>query len=77
MNNTYSPPMQIIPAGKLAENAKFQITLKSKTFGRKTFGRFLGISAKKLLDKHDIKNKHHTKLYVENNCDSIMNINLQ
>ena len=53
------------------------ITLKSKAFGRKSFGKttwdnklsdaFSGISDKNFRTSTKSKNKHDTKIYVENN----------
>ena len=72
---------------KESRTSQGKLTLKSKTFGQKTFGRklrtknfrtlFREFQTKNFRKNTTSKNKHYTKLYVKNNCDSIMNINLQ
>ena len=45
------------------------------TSGKKLSDVFQEFWRKKLSDTHDIKNKHVARIYVKNNCDSIININ--
>ena len=62
-------------------------TLKSKTFGPKSFGKktsdknfrtlFQELRTKKLSDKYDIKKQARYQKDVKTDCDSIININLR
>ena len=62
---------------KLSDEKTFTRVRTNKLSGKKLSDAFSGISDKKLSDKYDIKKQARYQKDVKNDCDSIININVQ